>query len=313
MGTGLEFYKQTWRAKAPQRGYSFGFNLKGLVPDAESLGRWHYKASRIEVNNRTGLKVAVYVPPIHAMYVSKDFVRMDLDGRKVPVMALGIQEIHWAEPGSHTGATPAYSVLKDAPNFNSVLINHSEVIAEHGRTLSQAASQLRMALDATVEGRAFKFITLCVGETREVYDEGRPESMLYVRTQIEEILNGAKVQEVEMSKIGIAYEPRFAIQVGDKPGIPPEDDHIRDMGWAILEQAANSVSWKGMASMFALQYGGSMKGPDDKVAPVQRFVGPGNLVDDLLYNGGLIGTAGKDPETAAAIINRIVPISDYRI
>lgn len=295
----LNQVKQAWRQKASQRGYHFGFNLKNLKPNEGSLKSWFKSAQNLRVESRENLAVSAYIPPAYS-FVSRN---VKFSG------FVGAQELHWAEPGSHTGAMHAISTLEDFPTIRATLINHSEVIAEQGRTLEQAAAQLRMALDSTYEGRTFKFITLCVGEDRATYDKGGYAAARYVKNQVRTMLKLAGVTAEEMSRIGIAYEPRFAIQVGDKAGIPPSDEHIKNMGWNILQAVAEVIGIKGMAKMFTLQYGGSMKGPDNETAPVQRFVGPGNKVAEDLYNGGLIGTAGKDPATVAAILQKIAPLA----
>jgi triosephosphate isomerase len=256
-------------------------------------------AIRERVESRKNLNVGVFLPHNY----------LDTAGQRGLLnVGYGVQEVHWATPGSHTGAVHAEHVLTDFPRIKATLVNHSEIIAEHGRTLAQAAGQVRAALNATVEGRTFRFITICVGEDRATYDRGFKEAAYFVTGQLKTILSMAEVRPEEMDRIGTAYEPRFAIQVGDIPGIPPTDGHIGDMGWEILRAAADCVGVDAMATMFGLQYGGSMKGPEDKVAPVQRFVGPGNAVGVDLYNGGLIGTAGKEPVVAAAILNNVVPV-----
>jgi triosephosphate isomerase len=292
--------QRAWRGGAKKRGYHFGFNLKTWVPRHLDVFVWANGAQQEKVGPREGLAVTAFFPPaqLHSANTQRLF-----EGH------LGVQEIHWDKPGSHTGATHAETVLADFSRIEAVLINHSEVIGEHGRTLEQAAGQLSRALRTTESGRTFKFITICVGEDRATYDKGTDAAIDYVKNQVATILKLANVTEDDMYRIGIAYEPRFAIQVGDKPGIPPADEHIAKMGWAILQAAAEAVSVEGMSRMFALQYGGSMKGPDDKTAPVQRFMGPENSVDEDLYNGGLIGTAAKDPKVAAAIVDRVVPLS----
>jgi triosephosphate isomerase len=290
-----------WNQGAAKRGYNFGFNLKTLLADEKSLLTWFSNANVEDVGNRSipNLTVTAFVPPSYA-YLTRELLFKG---------TLGIQEIHWDKPGSHTGATHAKPVLTDFPGIQAVLINHSEVIAEHGRTLEQAALQLRTALDTQIDEnppRRFNFITVCVGEDRHIFDLGTAASVDFVKNQIITILQKAKVRPDEMKRIGFAYEPRFAIQVGDIPGIPPSDEHIRTMGWSILGAVASVVELDGIINMPFLQYGGSMKGPNDKIAPVQRFVGQDNLISDNLYNGGLIGTAGKDPKTAAEILYQIV-------
>lgn len=292
--------QKVWKQAAQKRGYFFGFNLKTLRSDEASLNDWFFQANVHSVISRTGLKVAAYLTAAY-LYMTKE---INNSQRRI----LGTQEIHWAGPGSHTGATHAEPTLKDFPAVEATLINHSEVIEEQGRTLEQSAAQLRMALDTTVNGRTFKFITLCVGEDRATYDKGQAASVRYVKKQVRTMLILAGVTAEEMSRIGIAYEPRFAIQVGDIPGVPPSDAHIKHLGWAILHAVAQVVGLKEMAKMFCLQYGGSMKGPENEAAPVQRFVGPESL-EPGLYNGGLIGTAGKDPVTAAAILHQTVPVA----
>ncbi|MBU0686970.1 MAG: triose-phosphate isomerase [Candidatus Margulisbacteria bacterium] len=294
--------KKAWRRTAPRRGYNFGFNLKNLRATKASITDWINGASKNNVGSRDGLTVAAYFPPLYLAHVNQQAAGIFRG-------VIGAQEIHWAAPGSHTSGVHAESIAADFGNVRGVLINHSEVIGEHGRTLEQAAGQLRRALDTSRNSAAFQYITLCVGEDRATYDRGTTASVRYVKNQVRTMLQLAGVTAEEMSQVGIAYEPRFAIQVGDKPGIPPSDAHIAKMGWECLRATAEIVGIKAMAQMFTLQYGGSMKGPENEGAPVQRFVGPKNLVSLDLYNGGLIGTAGKDPVTAGAILAEIVPVA----
>ena len=288
--------QNAWRGRSALRGYHFGFNLKTLRPNEASLRDWFVEAQKAGVTGRKDIEATAYVTPLHA-YVARNAP----DFR----VARGIQEIHWASPGSHTNATHVEAVLKDFPNIDAVLVNHSEVIAEQGRTLEQAAGQVRMALRTTVEERIIQHITLCVGEDRATYEKGTTTALRFVEDQVRTVLESAGAKAEDMGRIGIAYEPRFAIQVGNVAGIPPTDAHIKTMGWGILQTVAEVVGLEGMSEMFTLQYGGSMKGPKDEKAPVQRFVGPGNAVESDLYNGGLIGTAGADPVTAASILDKI--------
>jgi len=299
MTVSLNKVKAAWRKTAGQRGFHFGFNLKTLVAGERATLAWGGGIYGQGVWNTRKCDVSFYLPPADLRLAET------LRERKEIPANFGVQEIHWDDKGSHTSAVHAVPTLQDFA-VNAVLINHSEVIAEHGRTLEQAAAQLRMAINASAEGRTFNFITLCVGEDMRTHESGSVAASGFVRYQIGMILGGADIKPYDMERIGIAYEPRGAIQVGDKPGIPPPNGHIMDMGWTILQAVADIVGVDAMAKMFALQYGGSMKGPEDRKAPVQRFVGPGNEIDKDLFNGGLIGTAGKDPETVAAILNKVV-------
>ncbi|MFH1825961.1 MAG: triose-phosphate isomerase [bacterium] len=295
--------KSAWRSTASQRGYFMGWNLKTLLVNRAGHEAWFKEAKVADIGNNDVVRNAAYLSPSY-FDVSND---VEFDG------IVGAQEISWHPSGSFNGATHAEPTLEDFPAVEAALVNHSEVIAYQGRTLEQAAAQVRALLDATKNGLTYKFITICVGEERDLHFRDISEAqkttlaVRYVKKQVRTILELAEVTEEEMHRIGFAYEPRGAIQVGEVKGKTPSIEHCRALGWATLQAVAEVVGLEGMRQMFTLQYGGSMKGPEDETNAVQRFVGPGNEVDEDLFNGGLVGTASKKVETVVSINVQLNP------
>ncbi|HJN07455.1 MAG TPA: transposase, partial [Pirellulaceae bacterium] len=119
--------QDAWRGRSALRGYHFGFNLKTLRPDEASLRDWFVEAQKAGVTGRKDIEATAYVTPLHA-YVARNAAEFRV--------ARGIQEIHWASPGSHTSEPETYDLSQDyfrfmfAPDVEPTN-NHSEQQIRH--------------------------------------------------------------------------------------------------------------------------------------------------------------------------------------
>ncbi len=188
-------------------------------------------------------------------------------------IALGAENVHWAESGAFTGEISADMLLELGVKY--VIIGHSERRQYFGET------------DETVNKRTLTALAkgltpiVCVGETLEEREGGKTEEVLKVQ-----LTDGLKGIE-DLTKIVIAYEPVWAIGTGKTATSEQANETIgfirKTLGELFCEKCADAVR---------IQYGGSMK--------------PGNAKELMAMSeidGGLIGGAALKAEDFAGIVN----------
>ena len=132
--------------------------------------------------------VVVCVPAIDIPAVGEA-----LKGTKI---ALGAQNVHFAEKGAYTGEISA-SMLKEY-GVEYVIIGHSERRQYFGETDETVNKRTLAALAAGLTP------IVCIGESLEERETGKTESVL--AKQIEEGFKGIE----DIKKIVVAYEPVWA-------------------------------------------------------------------------------------------------------
>lgn len=137
-----------------------------------------------ELNSHSTDKTVVICPPaIYLPLIKTDF-------------HLGAQDIHWEHSGAHTGQISAPMVKQF--NVKYVLIGHSEL-----RTLWQQDHHINKKIKAALEHDLTP--VLCVG-SKEIEDAA-------IITDLEQQLK-VNLEDVDTSKIILAYEPVWAIGTG---------------------------------------------------------------------------------------------------
>ena len=188
-------------------------------------------------------------------------------------IALGAENVHWAESGAFTGEISADMLLELGVKY--VIIGHSERRQYFGETDETVNKRTLTALN--------KGLTpiVCVGETLEEREGGKTEEVLKVQ-----LTDGLKGIE-DLTKIVIAYEPVWAIGTGKTATSEQANETIgfirKTLGELFCEKCADAVR---------IQYGGSMK--------------PGNAKELMAMSeidGGLIGGAALKAEDFAGIVN----------
>jgi len=116
-------------------------------------------------------------------------------------VALGAQNMHWADNGAYTGEISA-SMLKDLATY--VIIGHSERRQFFAETDEGVNKKLHAALAHGLTP------ILCVGESL-AQNQGS-ETQAIVSLQVEMALQGLSAEQVEL--LIIAYEPIWAIGTG---------------------------------------------------------------------------------------------------
>lgn len=215
--------------------------------------------------NHANCEVVACVPAIDIPAVSKA-----LEGSNV---ALGAQNVHFAEKGAYTGEISA-AMLKEY-GVKYVIIGHSERRQYFGETDETVNKRTLAALNAGLTP------IVCIGELLEERESGKTEEVL--NKQIEEGLKGID----DISKIVIAYEPVWAIGTG-KTATPAQANET--IGY--IRKKLGEVFCPNCAAKVRIQYGGSMNAGNCK-----------ELMAMPEIDGGLIGGASLKANDFATIVN----------
>jgi triosephosphate isomerase len=189
-------------------------------------------------------------------------------------VAVGAQNIHFAEEGAYTGETSVLQLL--AVGGTHTLIGHSERRQYFAETDAIVNKKLHTALKHDI------IPIVCVGEVLEERESGKTASVL--KTQVTGAFVGITPETAE--PIVIAYEPVWAIGTG-KTATP---EIAADAHRIIREEVAKLLGADVAAAMRIL-YGGSVK-PDNATA----------LISLEEIDGALVGGASLKPDSFAAIV-----------
>lgn len=189
-------------------------------------------------------------------------------------IAVGAQNVHWAESGAFTGEI-SVAMLKEI-GVEYVVIGHSERRQYFGETDETVLKRTLAAL-----GGGLKPI-VCVGETLAKRESGKTRDVL--ARQISEGLKD--VSAADIGNVVIAYEPVWAIGTGKTATNDEANEAIGFIRSLLAEKYG-----KDAADGVYIQYGGSM---NEKNAEA--------LLSMSEIDGGLIGGASLVPQKFEAII-----------
>ncbi len=189
-------------------------------------------------------------------------------------IAVGAQNVHWAESGAFTGEI-SVAMLKEI-GVEYVVIGHSERRQYFGETDETVLKRTLAAL-----GGGLKPI-VCVGETLAERESGKTRDVL--ERQISEGLKD--VAAADIGNVVIAYEPVWAIGTGKTATNDEANEAIGFIRSLLAEKYG-----KDAADGVYIQYGGSM---NEKNAEA--------LLSMSEIDGGLIGGASLVPQKFEAII-----------
>ena len=176
-------------------------------------------------------------------------------------IALGAQNVHFAEKGAFTGEISA-NMLKEY-GVKYVIIGHSERRQYFGETDETVNKRTLTALSAGLVP------IVCIGETLEERETGKTEAVL--DRQITEGMKGID----DISRIVIAYEPVWAIGTGKTATAEQANETI-----GYIRKKLGEVFCPKCAENVRIQYGGSMNAGNCK-----------ELMAMPEIDGGLIGGA----------------------
>ena len=189
-------------------------------------------------------------------------------------IAVGAQNVHWAESGAFTGEI-SVAMLKEI-GVEYVVIGHSERRQYFGETDETVLKRTLAAL-----GGGLKPI-VCVGETLAERESGKTRDVL--ARQISEGLKD--VSAADIGSVVIAYEPVWAIGTGKTATNDEANEAIGFIRSLLAEKYG-----KDAADGVYIQYGGSM---NEKNAEA--------LLSISEIDGGLIGGASLVPQKFEARI-----------
>lgn len=189
-------------------------------------------------------------------------------------IAVGAQNVHWAESGAFTGEI-SVAMLKEI-GVEYVVIGHSERRQYFGETDETVLKRTLAAL-----GGGLKPI-VCVGETLAERESGKTRDVL--ARQISEGLKD--VSAADIGSVVIAYEPVWAIGTGKTATNDEANEAIGFIRSLLAEKYG-----KDAADGVYIQYGGSM---NEKNAEA--------LLSMSEIDGGLIGGASLVPQKFEVII-----------
>ena len=209
----------------------------------------------------------VICPPYLAIPTAAELVK----GTNI---ALGAQNIHWAEKGAFTGEISA-KMLKEV-GVSYAIIGHSERRQYFGETDETVNMRTKAAIAAGITP------IICVGESLEERETGKTEAI--VSAQAEKALAGIEAEDVKA--LVIAYEPIWAIGTGKTATKEQANETI-----ACIRETVKKLYGKETAEAVRIQYGGSMN--------------PKNAAELMAMpeiDGGLIGGASLKAEDFSKVV-----------
>ncbi len=189
-------------------------------------------------------------------------------------IAIGAQNVHWAESGAFTGEISA-SMLKEI-GVEYVVIGHSERRQYFGETDETVLKRTLAALSAGLKP------IVCIGETLEERKNGKTHDVL-----ARQVAEGLKdVSASQMKSIVIAYEPVWAIGTGKTATNEEANEAIGFIRSLLAEKYSKDVAREAY-----IQYGGSMNKKNAEA-----------LLSMSEIDGGLIGGDSLIPQKFEAIV-----------
>ena len=178
-------------------------------------------------------------------------------------IAVGAENVHWAEKGAFTGEISAEMLVELGVKY--VIIGHSERRQYFNETDETVNKRVKAALAAGLKP------IICIGETLAEREGGKVEEVLVRQT------TGAfaDIDAKELKNIVIAYEPVWAIGTGKTATAQQANDTIK-----IVRDTIAKLYGKSEADKMRIQYGGSMNPKNAKELMAMEEI-----------DGGLIGGA----------------------
>jgi triosephosphate isomerase len=210
---------------------------------------------------------------VHPPFTALRSIQTMLDADDIPI-ALGAQDVHWAEAGAYTGEISPLMLARLQVAY--VIVGHSE----RRQYFSETDDMVSMKVAAVL--RAGMSPIMCVGETLEERRAGLTETK--VTDQVRQGLAG--LDSHTLARVVVAYEPIWAIGTGLTA--TPEDAQAV---CGLLRVTLASEFGSAAADAVRIQYGGSVKGSSIAGLMAQPDI-----------DGALVGGASLNPEEFAEIV-----------
>jgi triosephosphate isomerase len=209
-----------------------------------------------------------------ALFPSPVLLHVVVEAARGSNVAVGAQNIHFAEEGAYTGETSIGQLL--AVGGTHTLVGHSERRQYFAETDEIVNKKLHTALKHGLVP------VVCVGEVLAEREDGKTEHVC--RTQICAALAGITAHAA--APIVIAYEPVWAIGTGKTatPAMAVEAHKI------IRDEVSQRLGAE-IAEKMRILYGGSVK-PDNATS----------LMSEHEIDGALVGGASLKPDSFTSIV-----------
>lgn len=239
-------------------------------------GNWKMNLTPSEAKELIGALIPLVADAECDVVICPPFVDLPIavELTKGTNIAVGAQNIHWAEKGAYTGEISA-AMLK-CVGARYAIIGHSERRQYFGETDETVNRRAKAAIAAGITP------IFCVGESLAEREAGETEAV--VSKQTEAALSGIAAEDVK--KLVIAYEPIWAIGTGKTATKEQANETI-----ACIRKAVERLYCPGTADAVRIQYGGSMN--------------PKNASELMAMpeiDGGLIGGASLKAEEFAKVV-----------
>ena len=180
------------------------------------------------------IQVAICAPYTQLVTLKEAFAGTDIK--------VGAQNMHFEDEGAFTGEISA-TMLKEI-GVDYCVIGHSERRQYFGETDETVNLKLKKAFAEGI------LPIMCVGESLEERDAERAFEV--VKTQLEKGLAG--IEEADIEKLVIAYEPIWAIGTG-RTATPEQANEMCGFIRDIIEELYGETA----GDKVIIQYGGSVK------------------------------------------------------
>ncbi len=211
----------------------------------------------------------VVCPP--AIDIKSVYTVIDFDKTKI---AVGAQNVHWEESGAFTGEI-SIPMIKEA-GCEFCIVGHSE----RREMFNETDTSVNLKVKALIEADIAPIV--CVGESLSMRDSG--DYVGFIVAQVRAALAG--LDEADMKKVVIAYEPIWAIGTG-RTATPEQAEEV----CAAIRATIADMFGKGVADACRVLYGGSMN-----VGNVESLLAQPDI------NGGLIGGAALQSDSFRQLI-----------
>jgi triosephosphate isomerase len=190
-------------------------------------------------------------------------------------VAVGAQNMHFADEGAYTGETSP--LMLKAIGATHVILGHSERRQYFAETDALINKKLQTALQHGLVP------IVCVGEVLAERESGKTAEVLLRQTR--GVL--AEIAPDAAAPIVIAYEPVWAIGTG-KTATPEMAANAHE----IIRTEVAKLLGNDVAGSLRILYGGSVK-PENATT----------LMSEVEIDGALVGGASLDPQSFAKIVN----------
>lgn len=211
----------------------------------------------------------VVCPP--AIDIKSVYTVIDFDKTKI---AVGAQNVHWEESGAFTGEI-SIPMIKEA-GCEFCIVGHSE----RREMFNETDTSVNLKVKALIEADIAPIV--CVGESLSMRDSG--DYVGFIVAQVRAALAG--LDEADMKKVVIAYEPIWAIGTG-RTATPEQAEEV----CAAIRATIADMFGKGAADACRVLYGGSMN-----VGNVESLLAQPDI------DGGLIGGAALQSDSFRQLI-----------